>query len=71
MRPLAIWAMQWALTQPRVSKQNMKPEIEEDSVIKQHAGFSRVASVLKVAKEEDSRNFIERVYNYTCKRLRI
>ncbi|KAL3515756.1 hypothetical protein ACH5RR_022658 [Cinchona calisaya] len=71
MRPLAIWAMQWALTQPRVSKKEMKPEIKEDSLVKQHAGFTRVARILKLAEERDSKNFFEKIYDHTCKRLRI
>lgn len=71
MRPLAIWAMQWALTQPRLSKQEMRSEIEEDSLVKEHAGFSKVARILKLAEEKDSRNIFQIIFDYTCKRLRI
>ncbi|MBA0642280.1 hypothetical protein Goklo_026702 [Gossypium klotzschianum] len=40
MRPFAIWAMQWALSTPKLPKQEPKPEVEADSVGKHHAGFS-------------------------------
>ncbi|XP_021891614.1 non-lysosomal glucosylceramidase-like [Carica papaya] len=54
MRPLAIWAMQWGLSRPqqKLEKQDLKPEIKVDTLLKQHAGFSKVANLLKLPKEE-------------------
>lgn len=70
MRPLAIWAMQWALTQqPRHPKKEMKQEIKEAYLFKEHAGFSRVARVLKLAEEQDTRSLVQIIFDYTCKRM--
>ncbi|XP_059653644.1 uncharacterized protein LOC132300536 isoform X1 [Cornus florida] len=69
MRPLAIWAMQWALTQPKPCEQETKPEVKEDSLFRHHAGFSRVAHLLKLPEEEASRSLLQVLYDYTCKRV--
>ncbi|CAI9770156.1 unnamed protein product [Fraxinus pennsylvanica] len=69
MRPLAIWAMQWALTQPKISKQKTRPEIKEESLLRQHDGFSRVARLLKLSDEVDSRSVFQIIFDYTCKRM--
>ncbi|KAL6545695.1 hypothetical protein OROGR_009569 [Orobanche gracilis] len=69
MRPLAIWAMQWALTQHKFSKQEKKPEIKEESVLRQHHGFSRVARLLKLSNEADSRSLFQVIFDHTCKRM--
>ncbi|XP_073138947.1 uncharacterized protein [Henckelia pumila] len=69
MRPLAIWAMQWALTRPPVSISEIKPDIKEESVIRQHTGFLSVASLLKLSNEADSRSLFQVIFDYTCKRL--
>nr|GMD11333.1 non-lysosomal glucosylceramidase isoform X2 [Ipomoea batatas] len=70
MRPLAIWAMQWALTQPKPSsKQEVKPEIKEACVHKQHSGFLRVARLLKLPDERDTRSVFQVLFDYTCKRM--
>lgn len=70
MRPLAIWAMQWALTRPKILKPEIKCEgFEEDHLYsRQHAAFSRVASLLKLPKEEP-KGFIQVLYELTCRRL--
>ncbi|KAL3538486.1 hypothetical protein ACH5RR_001852 [Cinchona calisaya] len=70
MRPLGIWAMQWALTQkPRLPKQQSKQEINEASLFSEHAGFTRVARILKVAEEQDNRSLLQIIFDYTCKRM--
>ncbi|XP_024026604.1 non-lysosomal glucosylceramidase [Morus notabilis] len=69
MRPLAIWAMQWALTRPKLLKPEIKCEaIEDDLYARQHAAFSRVASLLKLPKEEP-KGFFQVLYELTCRRL--
>ncbi|PON68328.1 Beta-glucosidase GBA2-type [Parasponia andersonii] len=70
MRPLAIWAMQWALSRPKLFKPEMKCEdIEEDHLYaKQHASFSKVASLLKLP-EEEAKGIIQILYECTCRRL--
>ncbi|KAK3037731.1 hypothetical protein RJ639_031102 [Escallonia herrerae] len=70
MRPLAIWAMQWALSQPKVSRQEMKPEVKQEYLFRQHAGFTRVARLLKLPEEEGGpRSLYQVVFDYTCKRI--
>lgn len=70
MRPLAIWAMQWALTRPKLFKPEMKCEdIEEDHLYaRQHEGFSKVAGLLKLPKEE-AKGLVQIIYELTCRRL--
>ncbi|PON61857.1 Beta-glucosidase GBA2-type [Parasponia andersonii] len=69
MRPLAIWAMQWAITIPKLYEPETEPEIDEVSLPKHHVGFSRVARLLKLPKEEAPRSFLQVVFDHTCKRL--
>ncbi|KAM7470275.1 hypothetical protein LguiA_008458 [Lonicera macranthoides] len=69
MRPLAIWAMQWALSHPKPPKQETKPEIKEESVLMQHTGFKRVARLLKMPEEEGSRSLFQVIFDYTCRRM--
>lgn len=69
MRPLAIWAMQWALNPPKIPKQEVKPELEADSLSRQHAGFQTVARFLKLPKEKDARSVFQVLFDYTCKRM--
>ncbi|CAK9147309.1 unnamed protein product [Ilex paraguariensis] len=69
MRPLAIWAMQWAFSQPQISRHEMEPEVKEDSLFRQHVGFSRVARLLKLPAEEGSRSLLQNIYSYTCKKM--
>ncbi|ESR54893.1 hypothetical protein CICLE_v10018742mg [Citrus x clementina] len=71
MRPLTIWAMQWALTKPKLSRQEIKHEISDrdSSYLEQHAAFSKVASLLKLPKEEASKGFLKVVYDFTIGRV--
>ncbi|MBA0717145.1 hypothetical protein Golax_004983 [Gossypium laxum] len=69
MRPLAIWAMQWALSRPKVPKQELKPEMEADSLRIHHAGFSKVARLLKLPEDQRSKSLLQIMFDYTCKRM--
>nr|XP_043621012.1 non-lysosomal glucosylceramidase-like [Erigeron canadensis] len=69
MRPLAIWSMQWALTQPKTPEHELKPEVKPESLIRQHAGYSRVAHLLKLPIEQDSRGIFQSIFDYTSKKL--
>lgn len=80
MRPLAIWAMQWALNQQKQKQKllsNQEAEeitiipkvMNEDSLLKEHTAFKRVARLLKIDKEEDSRGIVQLIFDYTCKRM--
>lgn len=70
MRPLAIWAMQWALSSPKLIKTQTKLEpIDAHLYTAQHARFLKVASILKLPKEEDAKSFLQIVYDFTCRRF--
>ncbi|KAK9271376.1 hypothetical protein L1049_026966 [Liquidambar formosana] len=70
MRPLAIWAMQWALSNPKLPNQKMMHEVSIDPLYyTQPAGFAEVACLLKLPKEEASRSFLQRVSDFTRRRL--
>nr|XP_043621004.1 non-lysosomal glucosylceramidase-like isoform X1 [Erigeron canadensis]XP_043621005.1 non-lysosomal glucosylceramidase-like isoform X1 [Erigeron canadensis] len=71
MRPLAIWAMQWALTQPKTPDQKPKTEAKPESLARQHAGYTRVAHLLKLPKERDSRSILQSIFDYTCRKMTI
>ncbi|GFY88591.1 beta-glucosidase, GBA2 type family protein [Actinidia rufa] len=69
MRPLAIWAMQWALSRPKTLKPELKPETKDDSLSRHHTGFMRVARLLKLPEEEGSSSYFQVVYEYACKKI--
>lgn len=69
MRPLAIWAMQWALTRPKPSNNEMKPEVNEESLYRYHAGYCKVARLLKVPDEKGRKGVLQSLFDYTCKRM--
>ncbi|KAE8022276.1 hypothetical protein FH972_008088 [Carpinus fangiana] len=72
MRPLAIWAMQWALTKPKLFKPElMHEEVSEDghAYSRHHAGFAQVARLLKLPKEEDAKSLLRVIYDLTCRRF--
>ncbi|KAJ7946546.1 Non-lysosomal glucosylceramidase [Quillaja saponaria] len=69
MRPLAIWAMQWALSRPKHVEHQKEPDIKEDTLFRCHVGFLKVARLLKLPEEKASRNLLQIVYDYTCKRM--
>ncbi|PPD82945.1 hypothetical protein GOBAR_DD20123 [Gossypium barbadense] len=58
IRPFAIWVKQSALSTPKLPKQEPKSEVEVDSVGKHHAGFSKVARLLKLPQEQESRGIL-------------
>lgn len=69
MRPLGIWAMQWALTQPKLPEPEMKVEVGEASLLKEHVGYTRVSRLLKLPVEKDSRSLFQVVFDFTRKRV--
>ncbi|KAK9286160.1 hypothetical protein L1049_014542 [Liquidambar formosana] len=59
MRPLAIWAMQWALSRPTVVEPEMNLEVKDETFFRHQAGFSKVAHLLKLPEEEASRTVLQ------------
>lgn len=69
MRPLAIWAMQWALSPPKLHKEQETDITENDAASQQNSSFSKVANFLQLP-EDTSKSFIHVVYEITCNRWR-
>jgi non-lysosomal glucosylceramidase len=72
MRPLAIWAMQWTLSSPKLHKQEMNFQVKlEDSLLghQHHAGFAKVARFLKLPEEESSVSYLQALFDYACKKF--
>ncbi|XP_022158766.1 non-lysosomal glucosylceramidase isoform X2 [Momordica charantia] len=68
MRPLAIWAMQWALSKKVPIKEGLK-EVDNDAILRHHAKFSKVARLLKLPEDNISSSVLQTVYDYTLKRF--
>lgn len=77
MRPLAIWAIQWAHTMPqqpkREQEQLLRPQEQEETSImfQQHAGFIKVADYLKNTNGNSHRNRIQATYETFLKLMRL
>ncbi|XP_010520789.1 PREDICTED: non-lysosomal glucosylceramidase [Tarenaya hassleriana] len=69
MRPLAIWAMQWALTRTNQTHRELELKPEASSLLKHDLGFSRVARLLKMPKEASPKGTIQTLFDYTCRRM--
>ncbi|KAJ6704551.1 BILE ACID BETA-GLUCOSIDASE-RELATED [Salix viminalis] len=69
MRPLAIWAMQWALSRPNLHhhQQEMKLQVKEDSA--HHAGFAKVARFLRLPEAESSKSYFQSLFDYTTNKF--
>ncbi|KAH9322345.1 hypothetical protein KI387_016984, partial [Taxus chinensis] len=73
MRPLAIWAMQWALSPPECVKEAPRPSMKCDVPTHQHIGFSKVAEILRLIPRSQvtgARGFFQYLYDCTCRRKR-
>ncbi|MCL7033877.1 hypothetical protein MKW94_008196 [Papaver nudicaule] len=75
MRPLAIWAMQWALSRPKLfKKKNNTEDLPKGADHRLHFssshndGFERVAKLLKLPDEKDSRSYFQIIFDSICKR---
>ncbi|KAL0533325.1 hypothetical protein IC582_030141 [Cucumis melo] len=68
MRPLAIWAMQWAFSE-KVSVIEELKELDSDAILRHHAKFSKVARLLKLPEDGTSSSVLQTVYDYTLKRF--
>ncbi|KAK1299777.1 hypothetical protein QJS10_CPB13g01134 [Acorus calamus] len=71
MRPLAIWSMQWALSPPKLHKEDHIPDMNQDLSELSHVGFSRVAKLLKLPKEQVSPGYLAYLFYCTIGRLKI
>lgn len=72
MRPLAIWAMHWALYPPRrILEAPRIPSMDREVEIHHHMGFARVAEALKIVPAAEAANvtaFFQYLYECVCRR---
>lgn len=69
MRPLAIWAMQWALSPPKLHKE-IRGNTDQGAYIKHQMSFSKVARLLTLPDEEHTKSILIVIYDVTCSRFR-
>ncbi|KAL9813795.1 putative glucosylceramidase [Arabidopsis thaliana] len=75
MRPLAIWAMQWALTKTSQKQEQLglepeqEAELEPSSLMKHDIGFSRVSRLLSLPNEASAKSTLQTLFDYTCRRM--
>ncbi|KAJ1692237.1 hypothetical protein LUZ63_008935 [Rhynchospora breviuscula] len=62
MRPLAIWAMQWALSPPKLHKEIEIDKTAKDDSLKQ-GDFDEVAKFLRLPQEKKSRSIFRVIYD--------
>jgi non-lysosomal glucosylceramidase len=69
MRPLGIWAMQWALSPPELHRDLRTPEARSseepspaDAALGQ-AQFDKVASMLRLPEEQQPKGYLWAIYN--------
>ncbi|KAG2556731.1 hypothetical protein PVAP13_8NG192000 [Panicum virgatum] len=69
MRPLAIWAMQWALSNPKLHN-TPQTDIPQDSSPKTQISYARIAKLLQLPEDESSKSFVRVVYEIIWNRFR-
>lgn len=62
MRPLAIWAMQWALSPPKLHKEIEIDETTIDGSLNQ-GDFNKVANFLRLPQEKKSKSVLRVIYD--------
>ncbi|KAJ4744554.1 Non-lysosomal glucosylceramidase [Rhynchospora pubera] len=73
MRPLAIWAMQWALSPPTLHKEsetNHSTNEHDDSTESNEASFRSLAKLLQLAQDESRKSFLRVIYDIVRHRMR-
>ncbi|CAD6254285.1 unnamed protein product [Miscanthus lutarioriparius] len=69
MRPLAIWAMQWALSNPKLHN-TPQADIPQDSFPKNQFAYARITKLLQLPEDESSKSFLRVVYEIIRNRFR-
>ncbi|KAJ4751721.1 Non-lysosomal glucosylceramidase [Rhynchospora pubera] len=73
MRPLSIWAMQWALSPPTLHKDSEtyhSTNEHNDYTASNEASFRRLAKLLELAQDESPKSFLRVIYDIVCHRMR-
>lgn len=68
MRPLAIWAMQWALSPPRLHKDESEADWSGEIQTPRQA-FSQIANFLKLPEEKASKSILRVIYDIAREKL--
>lgn len=68
MRPLAIWAMQWALSPPKLHKEELEADWKGKAQIP-HLEFSQIASLLKLPEEKVSKSIVRVIFEIAREKL--
>ncbi|KAG0465910.1 hypothetical protein HPP92_020074 [Vanilla planifolia] len=63
MRPLAIWAMQWALSKPKLLQVEHKRDNNQINASMDHKEFSKVAELLRLPTEKPTPSFLSVVFD--------
>jgi len=69
MRPLAIWAMQWALSNPKLHN-TPQTDIPQDSSPKTQISYARIAKLLQLPEDDSSKSFVRVAYEIIWNRFR-
>ncbi|KAJ6850666.1 non-lysosomal glucosylceramidase-like [Iris pallida] len=69
MRPLSIWAMQWALSPPKLYKEDQRADCTSNSSV-HNTEFSKIADLLKLPKEKTPSSTLRVLYDIICEKLR-
>ncbi|KAF7043736.1 hypothetical protein CFC21_053054 [Triticum aestivum] len=68
MRPLAIWAIQWALSNPKLHKEP-PTDITQDSFPKNQFSYARIAKLLQLPEDESSKSVPRVIYEIVRNRF--
>ncbi|KAK8971309.1 hypothetical protein KSP40_PGU005733 [Platanthera guangdongensis] len=69
MRPLAIWAMQWALSPPNLQKDLDNYSVGGDALTTQQMSFAKAAKLLRLAPQDASKSVLRVIYEIVCSRM--
>lgn len=69
MRPLSIWAMQWALSPPVLHKEELRTENKGEAPL-ENAEFSQIADLLRVPEEKPSRSVLGVLFDIFHQKLK-
>ncbi|KAL6868128.1 hypothetical protein ACP4OV_014973 [Aristida adscensionis] len=69
MRPLAIWAIHWALSTPK-PHQIPQRDIPQDSFPNNQVSYARIAKLLQLPEDGSSKSFVRVVYEIIRNRFR-
>ncbi|PKA53457.1 hypothetical protein AXF42_Ash012399 [Apostasia shenzhenica] len=69
MRPLAIWAMQWALSPPKLLEEEHRMDNVQVEGSFEHTEFSKIADLLKLPEEKPTRSILSVILDIIHQRL--